>query len=109
MIALASIVGAGAMYPLLGFTWLPDFDAGEFDVSFRAAPGSRVEYTTAKGHEVAALVRQMPEVQFTYLTVGGGASAAARTTARWMCGCRTSATGRGASRRSRPLRRSSRR
>jgi HAE1 family hydrophobic/amphiphilic exporter-1 len=57
---------------LLGFTWLPDFDAGEFDVNFRAAPGSRVEYTTQKGQEVAALVRQVPEVDFTYMTVGGG-------------------------------------
>jgi HAE1 family hydrophobic/amphiphilic exporter-1 len=71
-IAVLSVVGAGAMYPLLGFTWLPDFDAGEFDVNYRAAPGSRVEYTTAKGHEVAALIRQLPEVEFTYLTVGGG-------------------------------------
>jgi HAE1 family hydrophobic/amphiphilic exporter-1 len=71
-IAVTSIAAAGAMYPLLGFTWLPEFDAGELNVSFRAPPGSRVEYTTAKGHEVAALVRQMPEVQFTYLTVGGG-------------------------------------
>ena len=72
IVALGSIVAAAAIYPSLGFTWLPDFDAGEFDVSFRAAPGSRVEYTTEKGHEVAALVRQMPEVQFTYMTVGGG-------------------------------------
>jgi HAE1 family hydrophobic/amphiphilic exporter-1 len=71
-VAVLSIVAAGAMYPLLGFTWLPPYDAGEFDVSFRAPPGSRVEYTTEKGQEVAALVRQMPEVEFTYMTVGGG-------------------------------------
>ena len=71
-VAVLSIVAAGAMYPLLGFTWLPDFDAGEFDVNFRAAPGSRVEYTTQKGQEVAAMVRQIPEVEFTYMTVGGG-------------------------------------
>ena len=71
-VAVASIVGAGLMYPLLGFTWMPDYDAGEFDVNFRAAPGSRVEYTTAKGHEVADSIRKMPEVEFTYLTVGGG-------------------------------------
>src|SRR5687767_9633186 len=71
-VAVLSIVAAGALYPILGFTWLPPYDAGEFDVSFRAAPGSRVEFTTEKGHEVAALVRQMPEVEFTYMTVGGG-------------------------------------
>jgi HAE1 family hydrophobic/amphiphilic exporter-1 len=62
-------VGAGAMYPL--WVTLPDFDAGEFDAN--SAPRRvRVEYTTDKGHQVAALVRQMPEVQFTYMTVGGG-------------------------------------
>jgi HAE1 family hydrophobic/amphiphilic exporter-1 len=71
-IAVLSVVAAGALYPILGFTWLPPYDAGEFDVSFRATPGSRVEFTTEKGHEVAALVRQMPEVEFTYMTVGGG-------------------------------------
>ena len=71
-VAVLSIVAAGALYPALGFTWLPDYDAGEFDVNFRAAPGSRVEYTTAKGQEVAELIRKLPEVEFTYLTVGGG-------------------------------------
>ena len=71
-VAVASIAGAGLMYPLLGFTWMPDYDAGEFDVNFRSPPGSRVEFTTAKGQEVAAIVRRMPEVEFTYLTVGGG-------------------------------------
>ncbi len=71
-VALLSIVAAGAMYPLLGFTWLPDFDGGEFDVNYRAAPGSRVEYTVSKGKEIAAVIRRIPEVEFTYLTVGGG-------------------------------------
>jgi HAE1 family hydrophobic/amphiphilic exporter-1 len=71
-VAVLSIAGAAALYPVLGFTWLPDYDGGEFDVNFRSAPGSRVEYTTAKGHEVAGLIRQLPEVDFTYITVGGG-------------------------------------
>jgi HAE1 family hydrophobic/amphiphilic exporter-1 len=71
-VAVLSIVGAFALYPVLGFTWLPDFDAGEFDVNFRAPPGSRVEHTTAKGQEIARLVRTLPEVEFTYLNVGGG-------------------------------------
>ena len=71
-VAVLSIAGAAALYPVLGFTWMPDYDAGEFDVNYRAAPGSRVEYTTEKGQEVAAMIRGMPEVEFTYLTVGGG-------------------------------------
>jgi HAE1 family hydrophobic/amphiphilic exporter-1 len=70
--AVLSVAGAFALYPLLGFTWLPEFDAGEFDVNYRAPTGSRVEFTTAKGHEIAKLVRTMPEVEFTYVSVGAG-------------------------------------
>jgi multidrug efflux pump subunit AcrB len=39
---------------MLGFTWMPDFDGGEFNVGFRAPPGSRLEYTVEKGREIAA-------------------------------------------------------
>jgi HAE1 family hydrophobic/amphiphilic exporter-1 len=71
-VALLSITGAFMLYPVLGFTWLPDFDAGEFDVNFRTPTGSRVEYSLAKGQEVAKLIRKIPEVEFTYLNIGAG-------------------------------------
>jgi HAE1 family hydrophobic/amphiphilic exporter-1 len=58
--------------PRLGFTWVPDFDGGEFNVNFRVAPGSRLEYTVDKGHTVARLLRKQPEVEFTYMSIGGG-------------------------------------
>ena len=70
--AVLSITAAFAMFPLLGFTWLPEYDAGEFDVNFRTAPGSRLEYTIARGQEVAHFLRSQPEVEFTHFTVGGG-------------------------------------
>ncbi|MHB0947503.1 MAG: efflux RND transporter permease subunit [Gemmatimonadaceae bacterium] len=71
-VAAASIVGAVLLVPTLGFTWMPDVDGGEFNVSFRTTPGSSLEYTLAKGREIARLLEQSPEVEFTYLTVGGG-------------------------------------
>jgi HAE1 family hydrophobic/amphiphilic exporter-1 len=70
--ALVAIAAAFLLYPKLGFTWLPDFDAGEFDVNYRAPTGSRIEYTTAKGQELASIIRKQPEVEFTYLSVGAG-------------------------------------
>jgi len=70
--AAASIIAAMMIVPRLGFTWLPDFDGGEFNVNFRVAPGSRLEYTVDRGHTVARMLRQMPEVEFTYMSVGGG-------------------------------------
>ena len=41
----ASVVAAFLILPALGFTWMPDFDGGEFNVNFRVAPGSRFRQT----------------------------------------------------------------
>src|SRR5215204_770957 len=73
-IAALSIVGAFLLVPKLGFTWMPDVDTGEFSVSFRVPPGSRIEYTQAKGREIVAFLNKVPEVDsaYTYLSVGGG-------------------------------------
>jgi HAE1 family hydrophobic/amphiphilic exporter-1 len=70
--AFASVVAAGLIYPLLGFTWLPDVDTGEFNVQLRTAPGSSLAYTVGKAQEVSAFLRKQPEVEFTYTTIGGG-------------------------------------
>ncbi|MCE2942174.1 MAG: efflux RND transporter permease subunit [Gemmatimonadota bacterium] len=69
---LVSVVAAGALYPLLGFTWMPDFDGGEFNVSYRVPPGSRIEHTLEKGRALDQAIRRVPGVDFTYMTVGGG-------------------------------------
>ena len=71
-VAAAAIAGAVLLVPRLGFTWVPDYDGGEFSVNFRVAPGSRLDYTVGKGQEIASLLRRQPEVRFTYLSVGGG-------------------------------------
>jgi HAE1 family hydrophobic/amphiphilic exporter-1 len=70
--AAASIIVAFLIVPKLGFTWMPDVNGDEFRVGFRTPPGSRIEYTLDKGREIAQFLRQQPEVEFTYLSVGGG-------------------------------------
>jgi HAE1 family hydrophobic/amphiphilic exporter-1 len=70
--ATLSIVGALLLVPRLGFTWVPDFDGGEFNVNFRVPPGSRLEYTLEKGQAIGRFLRQQPEVEFTYMSIGGG-------------------------------------
>ncbi|HEX5581147.1 MAG TPA: efflux RND transporter permease subunit, partial [Gemmatimonadaceae bacterium] len=70
--AAVSVVGAFLIMPLLGFTWMPDFDGGEFNVNFRVAPGSRLEYTVDRGLAVAGFLREQPDVAFTYMSIGGG-------------------------------------
>jgi HAE1 family hydrophobic/amphiphilic exporter-1 len=70
--AVASVIAAFFILPLLGFTWMPDFDGGEFNVNFRVAPGSRLEYTIARGRELDRFLRGQPEVAYTYMSIGGG-------------------------------------
>lgn len=70
--ALASVAVAFVIASGLGFTFMPDYDAGEFNLSFRTQPGSRLEYTIAKGQSLDTIVSAIPEVDFTYLTVGAG-------------------------------------
>ncbi|HEX2716509.1 MAG TPA: efflux RND transporter permease subunit [Gemmatimonadaceae bacterium] len=70
--AAVTIVVAALIVPRLGFTWVPDFDGGEFNVNFRVPPGSRLEFTVGKGKEITRILSEKPEVAFTYLSVGGG-------------------------------------
>ncbi len=71
-IAAVTIVTSFLILPTLGFTWMPDVNGDEFTVSFRVPPGSRLEYTLARGREIAAFLKRQPETDFTYLSVGGG-------------------------------------
>ena len=71
-IALVSVVTAFLLVPKLGFTWMPDADQGELNVNFRTAPGSTLQYTLGKGREMVAFLKKQPEVDYTYLSVGGG-------------------------------------
>ena len=71
-IAAASVVIAFMILPRLGFTWMPEADVGEFSIGFRAPPGSRLEYTLDRGERLSAMVRENPNVDFTYLNIGGG-------------------------------------
>jgi hydrophobic/amphiphilic exporter-1 (mainly G- bacteria), HAE1 family len=70
--ASASVVIAFLIIPRLGFTWMPEADTGEMTVGFRTPPGSSVQYTLGKGREIADFLRHQPDVEFTYLSVGGG-------------------------------------
>jgi len=71
-VAIVSVVGAFLLVPKLGFTWMPDADQGELNVNFRTAPGSTLGYTLGKGREMVAFLKKQPEVDYTYLSIGGG-------------------------------------
>lgn len=76
-LALASFVGALAL-PALGYIgggFFPTMDNSEFIINVETPPGSNLDYTKVKTEEAARLARAMPEVSYTYASVGGRAGA----------------------------------
>jgi hydrophobic/amphiphilic exporter-1 (mainly G- bacteria), HAE1 family len=70
--ATATVVVAFYIIPRLPFTWMPESDVGEFNIGYRTAPGSSLNYTVARGREIVQVIKRHPEVEFTYLSIGGG-------------------------------------
>jgi HAE1 family hydrophobic/amphiphilic exporter-1 len=64
-------IGAAPVGGKLGFEFFPKDDSSEFQVEIDTPPGSSLEYTRLKAEEVAAMAREIPEVRYTYTTVGG--------------------------------------
>ncbi|WP_193336956.1 efflux RND transporter permease subunit [Devosia beringensis] len=75
LIALASLVGALALFPQVGVEFIPATDNGNFTVSVETPAGSSQDYTAAKLRQAERLIRAMPVVETTYSTVAGGLAA----------------------------------
>jgi multidrug efflux pump subunit AcrB len=80
-----TVIGVAVMAALLHFipTWrtvgtnfFPLDDRGEFNIKIETPPGSNLSYSRLKSEEVVSLIRSYPEVRYTYVTLGGGASGA---------------------------------
>lgn len=73
VLALASFAGALALpaFGLVGGGFFPVSDESEFVIVIEAPPGSNLDYTKLKAEEAARLARSLPEVAYTYTTIGG--------------------------------------
>ncbi len=78
-VALAAFVGAMALFPLVGGSFMPDSDDGEFIVRLETPQGASLAYTQGKAEQVDALLEAMPEVDYVYTTVGAGATGTVTT------------------------------
>ena len=72
--AALSIVGAFVLMRFVGFTWMPEYDAGEFTVNYRTVPGTSLNFALDRGRALDRYLQKLPEVEFTQLSVnlGGG-------------------------------------
>ncbi len=75
-IAIGTLVGALVLQATIGGAgFVPDSDRSELTVNFETPPGSNLEYTKIKGEEAATLARSLPQVAYTFVTVGGSSGA----------------------------------
>jgi HAE1 family hydrophobic/amphiphilic exporter-1 len=58
----------------VGVGFFPEDDRSSFIISIETPPGSNLQYTQLKAAEAARLARSHKEVEYTYTTLGGGAS-----------------------------------
>ncbi len=70
--ALASIIAAVLIYPMLSTELLPQTDEGEVDVNAQLPVGTRVERTEAVMLRLEEMVRQNVPEAVTIITSGGG-------------------------------------
>ncbi len=73
VLTLASFVGAIALpaMGLIGGGFMPIMDNSEFSIVVTTPPGSNIAYTQLKTQEVSTIARSLPEVAYTYTSIGG--------------------------------------
>ena len=69
---------AGSLYifQFLGRDFMPSYDRGEFQVSFKTSPGSAIEQTEAIANDIGMRILEKPGVDYTFTTIGSGSSGA---------------------------------
>ncbi len=77
-IAAASLVGAGLLVPFIGGGFTPQTDSSEFVVQFEAPEGANLAFTRGRAEALAAELRALPGVAYTYTTIGAGATGTVR-------------------------------
>ena len=74
-LGFGSFILAMGLSSLLGNDFMPDYDRGDLQVSFKTEPGSSLAATEAKAVQVEKILRQSPEVDRTFTTIGTGLNA----------------------------------
>ncbi len=70
--ALSSIVVAFVIFGRLGSDFFPEYDRGEFQVSFKMPPGTTLRETADVGRRVTEVLKRRPEVAYAFTTIGAG-------------------------------------
>ncbi|MEJ2110412.1 MAG: efflux RND transporter permease subunit [Acidobacteriota bacterium] len=64
------------MFQQLGQDFMPSYDRGEFQVSFKTSPGNKIEQTEEIAGEIDGRISAKQGVDYTFTTIGAGSNAA---------------------------------
>ena len=71
-IAAGSFVAALALFPFVGGSFMPESDSEQLSVMVKTPVSSSLDYTRDRLREISSLLREYPEVEYTYETIAGG-------------------------------------
>jgi HAE1 family hydrophobic/amphiphilic exporter-1 len=69
-IAILAFIGSFPILGILGGDFMPDYNRGEYQIQFKATPGSTLQETGARAQQVIDRIRRLPDVKYTYTTIG---------------------------------------
>ncbi|MCX6546437.1 MAG: efflux RND transporter permease subunit, partial [Acidobacteria bacterium] len=69
---LGSLVLALGLMGLLGGNFMPDYDRGDLQATFKAEPGSSLTATRERALALEKVIQAVPGVAFAYTTIGTG-------------------------------------
>jgi hydrophobic/amphiphilic exporter-1 (mainly G- bacteria), HAE1 family len=72
LITVLTFLGGLALFLSLPGSFFPTFDAGEFQLNFKTAPGASIEESQGRVKVVLSALKQLPEIKHTYTTIGAG-------------------------------------
>ncbi len=70
----AFVAGLGLLAGI-GGDFMPDFNRGEYQIAFKANPGTTLRETGERAREMVRQLKSLPDVEYTYTTVGEAGTA----------------------------------
>jgi HAE1 family hydrophobic/amphiphilic exporter-1 len=73
-VAVVAFISAFPILGILGGDFMPDFNRGEYQVAFKSTPGTTLRETGDRSRQMVAKLRELPDVDYTYTTIGEAGS-----------------------------------
>jgi hydrophobic/amphiphilic exporter-1 (mainly G- bacteria), HAE1 family len=70
LMATVAFLGSFPILGMLGGDFMPDFNRGEYQISFKATPGATLRETGDRARAMVEKLKTLPDVEYTYTTVG---------------------------------------